>query len=169
MSYEGDLTPVEAWEFLKANEGAVLLDIRTDETDRARAQKNVEDTLVKYPDIAGLVGLWNYNGPAIRNAVRSAGLIGKVKIVCFDENAETLEGVAAGDIYGTVVQQPYEFGKQAITRMAQYLNGQAPGVQGLMGNYLEQSRKMFGQMQEQMAKQAGVLFPGMPGFVPPKR
>ena len=31
MSYEGDLTPVEAWEFLKANEDAVLLDIRTDE------------------------------------------------------------------------------------------------------------------------------------------
>jgi polyhydroxyalkanoate synthesis repressor PhaR len=52
---------------------------------------------------------------------------------------------------------------------SQFLNGQAPGVQGLMGNYLEQSRKMFAQMQEQMAKQAGALFPGMPGFVPPKR
>jgi polyhydroxyalkanoate synthesis repressor PhaR len=52
---------------------------------------------------------------------------------------------------------------------SQFLNGQAPGVQGLMGNYMDQSRKMFAQMQEQMAKQAGVLFPGMPGFVPPKR
>ena len=51
----------------------------------------------------------------------------------------------------------------------QFLVGQAPVVQGLMGNYLEQSRKMFGQMQEQMAQQAGALFPGMPGFVPPKR
>jgi polyhydroxyalkanoate synthesis repressor PhaR len=50
-----------------------------------------------------------------------------------------------------------------------YLNGQAPAVQGLMGNYMEQSRKMFVQMQEQMAKQAGAMFPGMPGFVPPKR
>ena len=51
----------------------------------------------------------------------------------------------------------------------QFLNGQAPVVQGLMGNYMEQSRNMFVQMQEQMAKQAGALFPGMPGFVPPKR
>jgi polyhydroxyalkanoate synthesis regulator protein len=42
-------------------------------------------------------------------------------------------------------------------------------VQGLMGNYLEQSKNMFLQMQEQMTKQAGTLFPGMPGFVPPKR
>ena len=51
----------------------------------------------------------------------------------------------------------------------QFLNGQAPAVQGLMGNYLEQSRTMFLQMQEQMAEQAKTLFPGMPGFTPPKR
>ena len=51
----------------------------------------------------------------------------------------------------------------------QFLNGQAPAVQGLMGNYLEQSRSMFTQMQEQLAKQAETLFPGMPGFVAPKR
>lgn len=63
-----------------------------------RAQKNAEDTLVKYPDVAALVGLYNYNGPAILNAVRAAGQAGKVKIVCFDENDETLEGVASGDI-----------------------------------------------------------------------
>jgi len=51
----------------------------------------------------------------------------------------------------------------------QFLNGQAPAVQGLMGNYIEQSKNMFLQMQEQMAKQAETLFPGMPGFVAPKR
>jgi polyhydroxyalkanoate synthesis regulator protein len=51
----------------------------------------------------------------------------------------------------------------------QFLNGQAPAVQGLMGNYLEQSRNMFKQMQEQMAKQTETLFPGMPGFGQPKR
>lgn len=51
----------------------------------------------------------------------------------------------------------------------QFLNGQAPGVQGLMGNYLEQSKTLFLQMQEQMAKQAETLFPGMAGFVAPKR
>ena len=51
----------------------------------------------------------------------------------------------------------------------QFLNGQAPAVQGLMGNYLEQSRAMFLQMQEKMAEQAKTLFPGMPGFTPPKR
>ena len=107
-----------------------IIDIRTDDTDTIRAQKNAEDTLVKYSDVACLVGLYNYNGPAILNAVRSAGKQGKVKIVCFDENAETLEGVASGDIYGTVVQQPYEFGKQAITKMTKYLAGDKAALAG---------------------------------------
>lgn len=51
----------------------------------------------------------------------------------------------------------------------QFLNGQAPVVQGLMGNYLEQSKQLFVQMQEQMTKQAETLFPGLPGITPPKR
>ena len=46
----------------------------------------------------------------------------------------------------------------------QFLNGQAPVMQGLMGSYLEQSKNLFVQMQDQMNKQAGTLFPGMPGF-----
>ena len=107
-----------------------IIDLRTDDTDNVRAQKNAEDTLVKYPDISMLVGLYNYNGPAILNAVRSAGQAGKVKIVCFDENTETLDGVASGDIYGTVVQQPFEFGKQSITKMAKYLGGDKDALAG---------------------------------------
>lgn len=51
----------------------------------------------------------------------------------------------------------------------QFMNGQAPLMQGLMGNYLEQSKNLFMQMQEQMAEQAKTLFPGLPGFLPPKR
>ncbi|MCH2241618.1 MAG: polyhydroxyalkanoate synthesis repressor PhaR [Aquabacterium sp.] len=46
---------------------------------------------------------------------------------------------------------------------AQFIS-QAPMMQGLMGNYLDQSRQLFAQMQEQMTKQAGSLFPGMPGM-----
>ncbi len=116
----------------KALEGSniQIVDIRTDDTDPVRAQKNAEDTLVKYPDIACLVGLWNYNGPAILNAVRGAGKTGKVKIVCFDDEADTLSGIAAGDIYGTVVQNPFEFGKQSVTRMDKYLHGDKSQLSG---------------------------------------
>ena len=107
-----------------------IVDVRTDETDRARAQKNVEDSLVKYPDIGALVGLWSYNGPAILNGVKNSGKTGAVKIVCFDEEEETLAGVASGAIYGTVVQQPFEFGRQSILRMTKHLGGDKEALAG---------------------------------------
>jgi len=117
-----------------------IIDLRTDDTDIVRAQKNAEDTLTTYPDVACLVGLYSYNGPAILNAVRSAGKVGKVRIVCFDENTETLDGIAAGEIYGTVVQQPYEFGKQAITKMTQYLQGNKEALSG--GKQIVETRSL---------------------------
>jgi len=100
-----------------------IIDVRTDDVDDVRAKANAADTLVRYPDIKGLVGLWSYNGPAILNAVREAGKIGKVKIVTFDEADETLAGVKDGAIHATVVQQPFEFGYQAIMKMAQAARG----------------------------------------------
>jgi ribose transport system substrate-binding protein len=100
-----------------------IIDTRTDDTDRARAKANAADTLVKYPDISALVGLWSYNGPAILNAVKDADKVGKVKIICFDEEEETLAGVKDGSIFATVVQQPFEFGYQSVILMSKYLGG----------------------------------------------
>ena len=105
-----------------------IIDVRTDDTDHPRAKANVADTLVKYPDIAGLVGLWSYNGPAIVSAVKDANKIGQVKIICFDEEDETLAGIKSGAIYATVVQQPYEFGYQSVKMMAKILGGDKSGI-----------------------------------------
>jgi len=105
-----------------------ILDLRTDDTDRVRAKSNVSDTLVKHADIAGLVGLWSYNGPAILNAVKDAGKVGQVKIICFDEEDETLAGVKDGAIFATVVQQPYEFGYQSVLLMAKILGGDSSSI-----------------------------------------
>jgi ribose transport system substrate-binding protein len=106
-------------EVLKGTE-IKILDIRSDDTDRARARANVSDALVKYPQLKGLVGLWAYNGPAILNAVRDANNEA-VKIITFDEEDETLAGVESGRISATIVQQPYQFGYQAIHLMAKVL------------------------------------------------
>lgn len=105
-----------------------ILDVRTDNTDRVRAKSNAADTLVNQPDLAAMVGLWSYNGPAIVNAVRDAGKAGKVKIVAFDEEDETLNGIKEGSIYATVVQQPFEFGYQSMKLLAQILDGDRSGI-----------------------------------------
>ncbi len=100
-----------------------ILDIRTDEVDFAKAKRNVEDTLTKYPSIDGLVGLWSYNTPQIVEAVRAAGKQGQVQVIGFDEDPVTLRGVADGIVIGTVVQQPYEFGYQSMRLLAKVIEG----------------------------------------------
>jgi len=100
-----------------------IIDTRTDETDAIKAKSNVKDAILNHPDVAIFVGLWSYNGPAIVSAVKEADKVGKIQIVCFDEEDATLQGVKDGAIFGTVVQQPYEFGYQAMKRMAAYLGG----------------------------------------------
>ena len=105
-----------------------IIDVRTDDTDRIRAKSNASDTIVKYSDVAALVGLWSYNGPAILNAVKDAGKVGQIKIVCFDEEDETLAGVKSGAIQATVVQQPYEFGYQSVQLMAKVLGGDRSAI-----------------------------------------
>jgi ribose transport system substrate-binding protein len=100
-----------------------ILDIRTDDADSARAKSNAADTIVKYADVKALVGLWSYNGPAILSAVKDAKKVGQIQIVTFDEAEDTLAGIREGAIHATVVQQPFEFGYQAIKLMAQALKG----------------------------------------------
>jgi ribose transport system substrate-binding protein len=116
----------ERFEGLKAAlEGSKvqIIDLRTDDTDHARAKQNAADTLTSYPDVAGMVGLWSYNGPAIINAVKEAGKAGKVKVICFDEEDDTLAGIADGSITATIVQQPFEFGYQSMMLLAKVLDG----------------------------------------------
>jgi ribose transport system substrate-binding protein len=105
-----------------------VVDIRTDDIDRVRAKANVNDTLVKYPDIECYVGLWSYNGPAILQALKDAGKLGQIKVVCFDEEDDTLQGIKDGYIYASVVQQPFEFGYRSMRLLAQIVKGDNSGI-----------------------------------------
>ena len=100
-----------------------ILGVRTDDTDHARARQNVMDTLAQYPHIAGLVGLWSYNGPAIADVVRAKGLARKVRVIAFDEETQTLDGIQDGTVYGTIAQQPYQFGYESVRMLAALARG----------------------------------------------
>ena len=100
-----------------------ILAVREDNADHARAAANVFDTLAHYPHIAGLVGIWSYNGPAILSAIQTRHKVGQVKIVCFDEADATLSGVKSGAIYATVTQSPYEFGYRSVKLLAAIVKG----------------------------------------------
>lgn len=105
-----------------------ILGVRTDDTDLVRAKANAADTITNNPDIAALVGLWSYNGPQILHAVEEAKKTGAIKIICFDEEDDTLTGVKSGEIYCTIVQQPYQFGYQSISTMEKICKGDKSAV-----------------------------------------
>jgi ribose transport system substrate-binding protein len=92
----------------------VILGTLTDQFDRAKAKANVEDTLAKHTDIDGMVGLFAYNPPAILEALKQADKTGKVKVIAFDEDDATLQGIIDGTVHGTVVQDPYMYGYKSI-------------------------------------------------------
>jgi ribose transport system substrate-binding protein len=115
-----------------------IIDTLADGAKSASAEKNAHESLEKYPDLAGMVGIYGYHGPTILTAVRGAGRVGQVKIVCFDADSDTLAGIAAGDIYGSIVQKPLQIGWQAIVRMDKYLRGDKTQLAG--GKILLSSR-----------------------------
>ncbi len=105
-----------------------VLDTRTDDSDHARAKQNAADAIVSTPDLAGMVGIWSYNGPAIYSAVKGANKQGKIQIIAFDQEEDTMNGIKAGAIAGTIVQQPYQFGYESIKLLAQLAKGDKSGL-----------------------------------------
>ncbi len=101
---------------LKSDDGKfTVLGTMTDQFDRAKAKANVEDTVTRHPDIAGMVGLFEYNPPLILEALDRTGKLGKVKVMGFDENSATLQGIKDGTVVATVVQNPYQYGYKSIS------------------------------------------------------
>jgi len=103
--------------------GLELVDVRGDDIDQTRARANVDDVLVKDPDINCMVGFYSYNPPRMYEALKDAGKLGQITVVAFDEDPITLGAVAEGSFAGTVVQNPYEWGIQSAHLIADYLNG----------------------------------------------
>lgn len=90
----------------------------TDNFDPQNAKKIIQDWLTRWSDIKGMVGLFAYEPPVILDAVRSANRLDGIKIVGFDEDEGTLQAIQEGGIHGTVVQNPYEYGRQSVELLA---------------------------------------------------
>ncbi|NBO90840.1 MAG: sugar ABC transporter substrate-binding protein [Planctomycetia bacterium] len=98
----------------------------TDQPEGAtRAKENAVQALSQLggEEKVCMVGLWAYNPPAILSAVKDQGKLGKIKIVGFDEDPATLNGIKDGHVYGTIVQQPHEFGFLSVKLMSELARG----------------------------------------------
>jgi ribose transport system substrate-binding protein len=98
----------------------------TDQFDRQKAKAAAQDALVRWRDIACMVGLFEYEVPLMLEAVQSAKRLGETKIVGFDEAEATLQGILDGHIHGTVVQNPFEYGRRSMQLLGDLLREPDP-------------------------------------------
>ncbi|MGK3993586.1 sugar-binding protein [Sorangium sp. So ce1024] len=100
-----------------------IVGTRTDQIDAAKAKSNAEDMMSAHPDLVGLIGLNAYHTPALLEALKQAGKMGSIQVVGFDEQDATLRAIQDGEVIGTVVQNPYMYGKESVRVLAALVRG----------------------------------------------
>jgi ribose transport system substrate-binding protein len=111
-----------------AGEKYQIVGTLTDQFDVSLGKANAEDALTRHPDLGCMVGLFVYNPPVILSALQQAGKLGQVKVVGFDEADETLAGIQQGTVYGTVAQDPYNYGYRSMEILAALARGDESGI-----------------------------------------
>ncbi|TVS19537.1 MAG: sugar ABC transporter substrate-binding protein [Planctomycetaceae bacterium] len=101
----------------------VILDTRTDGFDPGKAKAQAEDAIARYPDLDAMVGLFAYNPPLCLAAVEEAGKLDRIRVIGFDEEEGTLQGILDGKIHGTVVQNPFEYGRRSVEVLKALVEG----------------------------------------------
>lgn len=99
--------PIEAGKF-------AIVATYLDGSVSSKAKENAAQALSDHAELDAMVGLYGYNGPMCLEALTEANKLGEVKIIAFDAHDATLQGIEAGNIYGTVVQDPYQYGYEAV-------------------------------------------------------
>ena len=82
--------------------------------DQAKAQTVTEGILKAHPEITGIFAANDTMGLGAAQAVRNAGLTGKVSIISVDGITAALQAVKAGTLSGTISQYPYAEGQMAV-------------------------------------------------------
>lgn len=91
-----------------------LVQIMVDDLDPLRAESNADTALSEYPDLAGFVTIYSYDGPAVGNALESGGKVGTVKVVAFDLEPATITLLKNGTIAAAIGQRPYFMGYLSV-------------------------------------------------------
>lgn len=100
-----------------------------DDSTREQLRKLLSD----HPDMGCLVALNARIGPLLLDELAALDKLGSVKLVTFDANDETLDGIEQGHIYATIAQDPYKFGYEAVNMLVQLCQGEGVSLP-IVGN-----------------------------------
>jgi ribose transport system substrate-binding protein len=87
-----------------------LVEVMLDNIKSEVALSNAQTAMQKYPDLAGFITFYSYDGPAACQAVKQANQTGKIKIVAFDAEPPTQQCTADGVVQAMIGQRVYFYG-----------------------------------------------------------
>ena len=115
-----------------------LVEVLLDDIKPEVALSNAQTAMQKYPDLAGFITFYSYDGPAACQAVKTAGKSGEVKIVAFDAEPATQHCTADGTVQAMIGQRVYFYGYlSGLIMHAMVCNGQEATMK-LLAPYLSE-------------------------------
>lgn len=93
---------------------------------RDKAVRVMEDLLQSHPDLRGVFAINDDSALGALAAIESAGRQEKIRIVGYDATPEAREKIAAGAIYGDVIQHPRRIGELTIEAIHDHFAGKSP-------------------------------------------
>jgi ribose transport system substrate-binding protein len=87
-----------------------MVEVLSDGYDSYTAGRNARSAIEKYPDLAGFIGFYSYDGPAACQVVRDVGKIGQLKIVAFDTELQTQACTEDGVVQAMIGQRVFFYG-----------------------------------------------------------
>ena len=88
-----------------------------------------------------MVGLFAYNSPSCIDAIKEADKLGTIKICGFDEQDALLQAITDGYAYGTISQQPWEYGYESIKMLKNIRDGIKPSSDYQEVSFLEVTKQ----------------------------
>lgn len=102
-----------------------IVDTQYNNSDQAVAQQQAAAILQANPDLVGIFATDDDGAVAAAQAAETAGVESTVKIVGFDSGKPQLDLIKKGTIVGSVTQNPYEMGYQAVVAADKVLKGES--------------------------------------------
>ena len=87
-------------------------------------------------DLAGIFAVCEPNANGTLEALKNAGLDGKVKFIAFDPSDALIEGLKSGSCAGIVLQDPVEMGYRSVLTLVDHIQGKTAEPFTSTGEYV---------------------------------
>ncbi|KAA5544439.1 ABC transporter substrate-binding protein [Roseiconus nitratireducens] len=120
--------------------------------DNATSAKEKADQLLQLhgDSLAGIFAVCEPNANGTLEAIKNAGLAGKVKFIGFDPSDALIGALGNGHCHGIVLQDPVQMGYQSVMTIVDYINGESAEEFQSTGEYLATPENMDEELYQRL-------------------